>query len=95
MNLKNNRMMRETRLFVLGIALVLLLMILASCQTRFVPVYLGAEGKVWVLKADACIALQQPEITEADYRTSKALRDHVVALDAQWVGFGCEEVVPQ
>ena len=92
MNWKNSLKLPETKLFVQGIALVMLLMILASCQTRYVPVYLGAEGKVWVLKADACVALQQPEITEADYRTSKALRDHVVALDAQWVGFGCENL---
>ena len=94
MNSKNSQGLRGTKLFALGMMWVLLLMILASCQTRYVPVYLGAEGKVWVLKADACVALQQPPITEADYMQSKALRNHVVATDAKWDAFGCPAVVP-
>lgn len=89
MNWKNNQTMRETGRLMLGLALVLLLLILSACQTQYVPVYLGAEGKAWVLREDACTALMQPTITEDQYRSNKDLRDHVFIFDAKWAAF-CE-----
>jgi hypothetical protein len=90
MNSSNNQIKPQTARLLLGMLLVLLLLILSACQTRYVPVYLGSGDKAWVLKEDACKALLQPPITEELWLTNKDLRDHVWALDQQWVGFGCE-----
>lgn len=90
MNSSNNQTKPVTLRLMLGLLLVLLLLILSACQTRYVPVYLGSGDKAWVLKEDACEALLQPPITEEQWSTNEDLRNHVNALDAQWVGYGCE-----
>lgn len=77
----------------LGLMLVLLLLILSACQTRYVPVYLGSGDRAWVLKEDACQALQQPPITEEQYRSNVDLRQHVFILDAKWAAY-CEPATP-
>lgn len=89
MNSSNNRIKPQTARLLLGMLLVLLLLILSACQTRYVPVYLGSGDKAWVLKEDACRALQQPTITEEQYRTNVDLRQHVFTLDVQWAAY-CE-----
>lgn len=91
MNYANNPTRPQTTLLLRGMLLVLLLMILTSCQTKYVPVYLGASGEAWVLREDACRALQQDPITEEEYRSSKVLRDKMVKEDAKWAKF-CEVV---
>jgi hypothetical protein len=90
MNSSNNRIKPQTARLLLGMLLVLLLLILSACQTRYVPVYLGSGDKAWVLKEDACEALLQPPITEEQWSTNEDLRNHVNETDAKWVGFGCE-----
>lgn len=89
MNSSRNQMKPQTARLLLGMLLVLLLLILSACQTRYVPVYLGAEGRAWVLREDACRALLQDPITEEQYRTNVDLRQHVFTQDARWAAF-CE-----
>lgn len=90
MSLKKHPVMRQIVQFVLAITLVLLLMILSACQTRYVPVYLS-RNEAWVLMDEACRGLGVIPISEADYRSNKLLRDYVKAMDDKWVAFGCPE----
>ena len=84
-----NQKWRREKLLLLGLLLVVLLVTLTACQTKYVPVYLDPVGD-WVLREDACFALQGNVITVDQYIDNKDLRDHVFREDAKWASFCIE-----